>query len=72
MKLSELFISLPSINQGKLEQINFESLARELLEPNKCYLLDCGGEMYVWMGRNTSLQERKGASKAAEVFTSNV
>jgi len=50
-----------------LEQIIFESLARELLEPNKCYLLDCGAEMYVWMGRSTSLQERKGASNAAEV-----
>jgi len=67
MKLNELFIWLPSINQGKLEQIIFESLARELLEPNKCYLLDCGAEMYVWMGRSTSLQERKGASNAAEV-----
>eukprot|EP00267_Zea_mays_P048300 XP_020400860.1 villin-4 [Zea mays] len=62
----KIVIKLICINQGKLEQINFESLARELLEPNKCYLLDCGGEMYVWMGRNTSLQERKGASKAAE------
>jgi hypothetical protein len=67
MKLNELCIWLPSINQGKLEQINFESLVRELLEPNKCYLLDCGAEMYVWMGRSTSLQERKGASNAAEV-----
>jgi gelsolin len=62
---------LTSINQGKLEQINFESLARELLEPNKCYLLDCGAEIYVWMGRSASLQERKGASKVAEVFCIN-
>jgi hypothetical protein len=62
---------LTSINQGKLEQINFESLARELLEPNKCYLLDCGAEIYVWMGRSASLQERKGASKIAEVFCIN-
>ncbi|CAD6259714.1 unnamed protein product [Miscanthus lutarioriparius] len=62
----EIAIKLICINQGKLEQIIFESLARELLEPNKCYLLDCGAEMYVWMGRSTSLQERKGASNAAE------
>ncbi|XP_066345809.1 villin-4-like [Miscanthus floridulus] len=62
----EIAIKLICINQGKLEQIIFESLACELLEPNKCYLLDCGAEMYVWMGRNTSLQERKGASNAAE------
>ncbi|PWZ36575.1 Villin-4 [Zea mays] len=62
----EIIIKLMCINQGKLEQINFESLARELLEPNKCYLLDCGAEIYVWMGRSASLQERKGASKIAE------
>ncbi|GJN26531.1 hypothetical protein PR202_gb14468 [Eleusine coracana subsp. coracana] len=53
-------------NEGKLENISFESLAHELLQSNKCYLLDCGVEMYVWMGRNTSLQERKAANEAAE------
>ncbi|RLM64940.1 hypothetical protein C2845_PM16G19160, partial [Panicum miliaceum] len=65
-KESEIVVKLLCVNQGKPEQINFDSLARELLESNKCYLLDCGAEMYVWMGRNTSLQERKGASEAAE------
>ncbi|PUZ48766.1 hypothetical protein GQ55_7G273100 [Panicum hallii var. hallii] len=63
---SEIVVKLLRVNQGKPEQINFDSLARELLESNKCYLLDCGAEVYVWMGRNTSLQERKGASEAAE------
>jgi hypothetical protein len=48
--------------------VNYESLAHELLETNKCYFLDCGAELYVWMGRTTSLQERKGASEAAEVI----
>lgn len=43
-------------------------MAHELLETNKCYFLDCGAELYVWMGRTTSLQERKGASEAAEVI----
>jgi hypothetical protein len=43
-------------------------LARELLETNKCYFLDCGAELYVWMGRTSSLQERKSASEAAEVI----
>ncbi|KAK8449560.1 hypothetical protein SEVIR_7G238600v4 [Setaria viridis] len=62
----ENVVKLLCINQGKPEQINFDSLARELLESNKCYLLDCGAEMYVWMARSTSLQERKGASEAAE------
>ena len=48
--------------------MNYESLAHELLQTNKCYFLDCGAELYVWMGRTTSLQERKGASEAAEVI----
>jgi hypothetical protein len=43
-------------------------LAHELLETNKCYFLDCGAELYVWMGRTSSLQERKSASEAAEVI----
>ncbi|RLM73340.1 hypothetical protein C2845_PM15G21000 [Panicum miliaceum] len=63
---SVIVVKLLRVNQGKPEHINFDSLARELLESNKCYLLDCGSEMYVWMGRNTSLQERKSASEAAE------
>lgn len=39
-----------------------------MLETNKCYLLDCGSELYVWMGRDTSLEARKSASAAAEVI----
>ncbi|KAG1331907.1 Villin-4 [Cocos nucifera] len=46
--------------------IDADSLTREMLQTNKCYLLDCGIEVYVWMGRNTSLEERKSASTAAE------
>ncbi len=60
-----------SFNQGKLEPINYESLLHELLKTNKCYLLDCGVELFVWMGRTTSLQERKSASEAAEVTCSS-
>lgn len=48
--------------------MEFGSLGRELLDSNKCYLLDCGVEVFVWMGRNTSLDDRKSASKAAEVI----
>ncbi|XP_062226637.1 villin-4-like isoform X2 [Phragmites australis] len=62
----EIVIKLLCFNQGKMENTSFESLAHELLQSNKCYLLDCGADMYVWMGRSTSLQERKAASEAAE------
>lgn len=54
------------IENGQAEPVDADSLTRELLETNKCYLLDCGAEVFVWMGRNTSLDERKSASGAAE------
>ncbi|KAK3143782.1 hypothetical protein QOZ80_4AG0304880 [Eleusine coracana subsp. coracana] len=66
VKDKEIVTKFLCFNEGKLENISFESLAHELLQSNKCYLLDCGAEMYVWMGRSTSLQERKAANEAAE------
>lgn len=54
------------VEKGQAEPVESDSLTRELLETNKCYLLDCGLEMFVWMGRTTSLDERKSASGAAE------
>ncbi|KAL6843230.1 hypothetical protein ACP4OV_026943 [Aristida adscensionis] len=70
-KHEETALKLLCFNQGKLDPTNYESLAHELLETNKCYFLDCGAELYVWMGRTTSLQERKGASEAAEKYLSD-
>ncbi|OAY85038.1 Villin-4 [Ananas comosus] len=55
-----------NVNKGQAVPVNAESLTRELLDTNKCFLLDCRAEIYVWMGRNTSLEERKSASAAAE------
>lgn len=54
------------IEKGKAEPFEADSLMRDLLDTNKSYLLDCGIEVFVWMGRNTSLDERKSASRAAE------
>ncbi|XP_038983999.1 villin-5-like isoform X2 [Phoenix dactylifera] len=54
------------VAKGQTVPIEADSLVRELLDTNKCYLLDCGAEIYMWMGRNTSLGERKSASAAAE------
>ena len=45
-------------------------LSKGILESNKCYLLDCGAELYVWVGRVTQLEERKSTSLAAEVSMS--
>lgn len=44
-------------------------LSKGLLENNKCFLLDCGAEIFVWVGRVTQMEERKAASQAAEVET---
>ncbi|KAL3744025.1 hypothetical protein ACJRO7_013301 [Eucalyptus globulus] len=54
------------VEKGQSEPIGDESLTRDLLDTNKCYLLDCGTEVFVWMGRSTSLDDRKSASSAAE------
>ncbi|KAK6944212.1 Gelsolin-like domain, partial [Dillenia turbinata] len=54
------------VTKGQAEPLEGVTLTRELLDTNTCYLLDCGLEVFVWMGRNTSLDERKSASSAAE------
>ncbi|KAL8115614.1 hypothetical protein AgCh_022205 [Apium graveolens] len=55
-----------SISEGHPEAIDVESLIKELLDTNKCYLLNSGLEIYVGIGKNTSLDERKSASRAVE------
>ncbi|KAL8493979.1 hypothetical protein ACS0TY_024960 [Phlomoides rotata] len=46
-------------------------LAKSILENNKCYLLDCGSEIFVWVGRVTQVDERKTAIQAAEDFVAS-
>ncbi|XP_010265407.1 PREDICTED: villin-4-like isoform X2 [Nelumbo nucifera] len=60
---------LLQIVKGQSEPVQADSFTRDLLDTNKCFLLDCGVEVFVWMGRNTSLDERKTASAAAEELT---
>ncbi|XP_050383825.1 villin-3 [Argentina anserina] len=62
--------TLYSITDGEVKIIEGE-LSKSLLENNKCYLLDCGSEIFVWVGRVTQVEERKAASQAAEEFLSN-
>lgn len=63
-------IFVVSVNKGQVAPIDCEILTRELLDSTKCYLLDCGSEIYAWMGRETTLEERKRAGSAAEVTLS--
>lgn len=60
-----------SVENGQTVGVETESLTKDLLETNKCYILDCGVEVFVWLGRSTSLEERKSASSAAEVCMTN-
>ncbi|RAL50815.1 hypothetical protein DM860_015962 [Cuscuta australis] len=54
------------INGKKPELVEANNLTRDILDTNRCYILDCGIKAFVWMGRNTSLDERKSASVAAD------
>ncbi|CAH9127618.1 unnamed protein product [Cuscuta epithymum] len=55
------------IADGQLNPVDGE-LSKSILESTKCYLLDCGVEIFVWVGRVTQLDERKVATQAAEEF----
>ncbi|KAL1534058.1 Villin-4 [Salvia divinorum] len=47
------------IEKGEAIPVQADSLAKELLDSNKCYVLDCVMEVFVWVGKSTSLEERK-------------
>ncbi|KAJ0246069.1 Villin-5 [Hirschfeldia incana] len=61
-------IKLFSVEKEQTKHIEAESLQKELLDTNKCYILDCGLELFLWKGRNNSIDQRKSASQAAEEF----
>ncbi|XP_058738233.1 villin-3 [Vicia villosa] len=61
---------LYSIADGEAKSVEGE-LSKSLLENNKCYLLDCGAEVFVWVGRVTQVDERKAACQAAEDFVTS-
>ncbi|CAK9322854.1 unnamed protein product [Citrullus colocynthis] len=58
---------LLSIDGGEVKVVDGE-LSKSILENNKCYLLDCGAEIFVWVGRVTQVEERKAAIQVAEEF----
>lgn len=55
------------MEEGQLNPVEALPLTKDLLDSNKCFVLDRGAEIYVWIGRRTSVEERKAASVAAEV-----
>ncbi|XP_057783919.1 villin-3 [Salvia miltiorrhiza] len=59
-----------SIVDGQVKSVDGE-LSKSLLENNKCYMLDCGSDVFVWVGRVTQVDERKAAIQAAEDFVAS-
>ncbi|XP_041028590.1 villin-3-like [Juglans microcarpa x Juglans regia] len=59
-----------SITDGQVKIVESE-LSKSLLENNKCYLVDCGADVFVWIGRVTQVEERKAAIQVAEEFVSS-
>ncbi|CAA7405915.1 unnamed protein product [Spirodela intermedia] len=68
--LERTVAKLYSINDDQLK-LEDAPLCKETLENSKCYLLDCGAELFLWVGRVTSVEDRKAASQVAEVFIVN-
>ncbi|KAK4481826.1 hypothetical protein RD792_012737 [Penstemon davidsonii] len=54
------------VEKGDAVPMEADSLRRELLDTHRCYILDCDAEVFVWMGRSTSLNGRKAASTAVD------
>lgn len=46
-------------------------LTKSILENDKCYILDCGSEVFTWVGRHTQLEERKSTIQTAEEYLAN-
>ncbi|KAL5216699.1 hypothetical protein ABZP36_008100, partial [Zizania latifolia] len=42
-------------------------MTKSILE-NKCFLLDCGADLFVWVGRVTQVEDRKAVTAAVEEF----
>ncbi|XAR68515.1 hypothetical protein NMG60_11003659 [Bertholletia excelsa] len=61
---------LYSIIDGQVTPVDGE-LSKSMLENNKCYILDCGAEVFIWVGRVTQVEERKAACQAAEEFVNS-
>ncbi|KAL6897749.1 hypothetical protein ACP4OV_006708 [Aristida adscensionis] len=56
------------INKRNLVPIEAHLLDREILNSDRSYLLDCGTEIFLWMGMTTLVSERKSAVTALEDY----
>ncbi|XP_047307891.1 villin-1 [Impatiens glandulifera] len=54
--------------QGKLNEIGSDDLDKRMLISDKCYMLDGYTSLFIWMGKNTSITERKSSISIIEEF----
>lgn len=55
---------------GKAKVVPLEEteFTRSMLDSNKAYILDCETEIFVWFGKNASLEKKRTAQSLAEEF----
>ncbi|EPS72001.1 hypothetical protein M569_02755 [Genlisea aurea] len=69
LKSNEISLNLYCVEKEVAVAVEIVSLAKELLETNKSYILDFGMEVFIWIGRNTSLEQRKKVCTSADELT---
>lgn len=47
-----------------------ETLSKDMLDSNACFVLDCSTEIFVWNGKYSSFEQKKSAVMLAEEFLS--
>lgn len=52
--------------EGQVKKVEESILKRELLNTNNCYIVDCGTEMFAWVGRDTQIEERRATTLVLE------
>lgn len=53
LTLPTFFFNVLSVEKGEPVAVDADSLTRELLDSSQCYILDCGMEVFVWVGKST-------------------
>ncbi|BBN16843.1 hypothetical protein MPTK1_7g09750 [Marchantia polymorpha subsp. ruderalis] len=64
-------VKLSLVVDGDLKEVEEATLTKDTLDTQSCYLLDTGSDVYVWLGRGSTLQEKKAATLAAEKIISS-
>ncbi|GBG74077.1 hypothetical protein CBR_g17788 [Chara braunii] len=67
-RLESLPPRLVCVAKDSSSRIAEGTLQKDMLDSTKCYVIDCGSEIYVWTGKNSALEDRKAANAHAEAI----